>query len=94
MATLATLILLSYAKLVEICFKSLSFGILALPDGSHVPLWLPDATVKYFSGKHIPLFTTAFPILLVGLVYATLLFSWQFLLRHPKWRISKLTQRM
>ena len=68
-ATLATLILLSYAKLLEICFKSLSVGILEYPDGSSEMLWLPDATVKYLSGKHIPLFITAVLILLVGLIY-------------------------
>ena len=39
-ATLATLILLSYAKLLEICFKSLSVGILEYPDGSSEMLWL------------------------------------------------------
>ena len=76
-ATLATLILLSYAKLLEICFKSLSVGILKYPDGSSEMLWLPDATVKYLSGKHIPLFIAAVLILLVGLVYTALLFSWQ-----------------
>ena len=45
-ATLSTLILLSYAKLVEVCFKSLSVGILEYPDGSHKNLWLPDATIE------------------------------------------------
>ena len=52
-ATLATLILLSYAKILEICFESLSVGTLSYPDGTHALLWPPDATVKYFSGKHI-----------------------------------------
>ena len=33
-ATLATLILLSYANILEICFKSLSYGRLDYPDGS------------------------------------------------------------
>ena len=88
-ATLATLILLSYAKLLEICFKSLSVGILEYPDGSSEMLWLPDATVKYLSGKHIPLFIAAVLILLVGLVYTALLFSWQWLLYLPRWRIFK-----
>ena len=69
---LATLILLSYAKLLEICFKSPSVGILKYPNGSSEKLWLPDATVKYLSGKHIPLFIAAILILLVGLVYTAL----------------------
>ena len=88
-ATLATLILLSYAKLLELCFRSLSVGILKYPDGSSEMLWLPDATVKYLSGKYVPLFIAAVLILLVGLVYTPLLFSWQWLLYLPKWRIFK-----
>jgi hypothetical protein len=88
-ATLATLILLSYAKLLEICFKSLSVGILEYPDGSSEMLWLPDATVKYLSGKHIPLFIAAVLILLVGLVYTALLFSWQCLLYLPGWKLFR-----
>ena len=90
-ATLATLILLSYAKLVNVCFKSLMVGILQYPYGSNETLrvWLPDATVKYLSGKHIPLFITAVFILLLCLVYTALLFSWQWLLHLPKWRIFK-----
>ena len=88
-ATLAALILLSYAKLLEICFKSLSVGILEYPDGSSEMLWLPDATVKYLSGKHIPLFIAALLIFLVGLVYTALLFLWQWLLYLPRWRIFR-----
>ena len=75
-ATLATLILSSYAKLLEISFKSLSFGNLNYPDGSVKMVWLPDATVNYLSGKHVILFLAAVLILLVGLVYTALLFSW------------------
>ena len=90
-ATLATLILLSYAKLVDVCFKSLMVGILQYPYGSNEKLrvWLPDATVEYLSGKHIPLFITAVFILLLCLVYTAFLFSWQWLLHLPKWRIFK-----
>ena len=88
-ATLATLILLSYAKLLGFCFKSLSVGILEYPDGSSEMLWLPDANIKYLSGKHIPLFIVAVLILLVGLVYTALLFSWQWLLYLPEWKIIR-----
>ena len=83
------LILLSYAKLLEVCFNSLSVGILEYPDSSSRMLWLLDATVKYLSVKHIPQFIVAVLVLLVGLVYTTLLFSWQCLLHLPKWRIFK-----
>ena len=88
-ATLATLILLSYTKLLEVCFKSLSFGNLHYPDGSVRSVWLPDATVTYLSGKHVLLFLTAILILLVGLFYTVLLFSWQWLLHLPRWRIFR-----
>ena len=75
-AVLATLILISYAKLLqaEVCFQSLSVGILVYPDGTSAKVWLPDATVKYLSGKHVPLFAVAVLILLLGLVYTAVLF--------------------
>ena len=88
-ATLATLILLSYAKLLEVCFKSLSFGNLSYPDGSVKTVWLPDATIEYLSEKHIVLFLAAILILAIGLVYTALLFSWQWLLHLPRWRIFR-----
>ena len=91
-ATLATLILLSYAKFLEICFESLSVGILEYPDGTQELLWLPDATVNYLSGKHIPLFIVAVIILLIGVVYTTILFSWQWLLCLPDRKVFKWTR--
>ena len=54
-ATLATLILLSYAKLLKTTIITLSFGVLNYPDGSQQLVWFPDASVKYLTGKHIPL---------------------------------------
>ena len=86
-ATLATLILLSYAKLLQICFESLSVGILMYPDGTSEPLWLPDATVKYLSGKHSPLFIAAVLIILLGLIFTALLFLWQWRFCLPMWKI-------
>ena len=91
-ATLATLILLSYAKLLEVCFKSLSVGFLKYPDGSSETLWLPDATIGYFSVKHIILFLASAFILLIGLLYTAIIFVWQWLLYLPTWRIFKWTR--
>lgn len=85
-ATLATLILLSYTKILTIVLKSMTFGTLVYPDGSLVLVWLPDASVKFLDGKHIALFIMAVFLLLIGLIYTILLFSWQWLLRLPKWK--------
>ena len=84
MAVLTTLILLSYAKLLHTIIAALSFATLEYPNGSRRTLWLPDATVGYLSGKHIALFIAAVFILLLGVVYTALLFSWQWLLRYQE----------
>ena len=79
-ATLDTLILLSYTKLLNIVITSLSFAILRYPDGFQELVWLPDATVAYLKGKHIVLFLVALLILLAGIFFTFILFSWQWLL--------------
>ena len=90
-ATLATLILLSYAKVLEVSFRALTSGTLTYPNNK-ITVWLPDASVKYFAGKHIILFIVAVVILLVGLVYTAVLFSWQWLLKLPSWWVLKWTR--
>ena len=44
-------------------------------------MWLLDGTVGYLSGKHIALFLVALSILLAGIVYTSILFFWQWILR-------------
>ena len=88
-ATLATLILLSYTKFLRIIITSLSFATLSYPDGSRRVVWLPDATVEYLSGKHIALFILATVVLLVSTLYTLLLFFWQWLLRHQDKKVFK-----
>ena len=88
-ATLATLILLSYTKLLSIVISSMSFGIITYPNDSHEIIWLPDASVKYLKGKHIALFILSTLILLVGVFYTFLLFSWQRLLRYQELKLLK-----
>ena len=86
-STLATLILLSYAKLLSVTITALSFATLDYPDGNQEIVWLPDGNVKYFQGKHIPLVLIAVMIILIGLPYTLLLFLWQWIVRAPKWKI-------
>ena len=86
-ATLDTLILLSYTKLLNIVITSLSFAILRYPDGFQEVVWLPDASVAYLKGKHIILFLVALLILLAGTIFTFILFSWQWLLYHQEHRL-------
>ena len=83
-ATLATLILLSYTKLLRAIIAALSFAQLTYPDGSNEIVWLIDANVAYLQGKHIPLFIVAAAIALVGTAYTLVLFFWQWPLKYSK----------
>ena len=67
-ATLATLILLSYTKYLNTIIATFSHVVLKYPDGSHRKLWRLDATVEYLRGKHIILFIIAALILIVVLL--------------------------
>ena len=82
-ATLATLTLLSYMKLLSTTIAVFSFAILYNPDGSRVVVRLPDGNLPYFVGKHIALVVAAFLIILIGVPYILLLFFWQWLIRTP-----------
>ena len=60
---LATLFLLSYAKLLRIIITVFSFTLIKYPDKT-VIVWLYDGNVNYIQEKHIPLFVAAVILLL------------------------------
>ena len=91
-ATLATLILLSYAKLLSITITALSFTDINYPDGSQETAWLPEGNVKYFQGKHAALVIVALLIILVGVPYTILLLLWQWIVGAPRWKVFKWTR--
>ena len=96
-ATLCTLILLSYSKLLRMIIASLQFTHLSYPDHSSHIVWLYDANVPYFEPSHsVPLFLVSSIIIILGAVYTVLLFFGQWLprlanrkmmkwIRHPKY---------
>ena len=90
-ATLATLILISYGKLFHVVLlaQPFSFAALRFPDNATEVLWLPDGTVQYLAGKHIVLFIVALLILAICVGYGLLLFCWQLILRLPNWKIFR-----
>lgn len=87
-ATLATVLLLNYTKLlrfaidsflsdrlgVEHCFTS----IYDLPNGTikQQTVWLLDPSVPYLRGKHIALFLAALIVIILLLLYTGLLLTW------------------
>ena len=86
-ATLSTLILISYTKILSTVITMLSLITLDYPDGQKV-LWKPDATIAYLEfPKHIFLFLTAVLILVIGAAYTLILFFWQWLIRFSNWKI-------
>ena len=62
-SVLATLFLLSYAKLLRIIITVFSFTLIKYPDKT-VIVWLYDGNVNYLEGKHIPLIVAAVILLL------------------------------
>ena len=73
-AVLATLFLLSYAKLLRTVFAALSYTSLEYPNNSQVAVWLYDGNIRYFSGRHTLLFTAAIVCLIfLFLPYTVLL---------------------
>ena len=88
-ATLATLVWLSYTMFLRTIIAALSFAKLTYGDGSHQYVWLPDATVEYLSGKHVILFVVAIIILTVGSIYTGLLFCWQWILCYQNKAVFK-----
>ena len=79
-AVLATLFLLSYAKLLRTVIAALSYTSLEYPNNSQITVWLYDGNIRYLSGKHIPLFTAAVVCLIfLFLPYTMLLIFSQWL---------------
>ena len=78
---LATLFLLSYAKLLRTIITALSYTMVYTSHGSKA-VWTADGNVDYLSPQHVPLFTTAVAVLLfLWLPYTLLLFLGQWLHR-------------
>ena len=91
-ATLATLILLSYATILSAILNIISNTELIYPEGPRT-LWLPDASITFLKDpKHIFLFLAGILIIVVGTAYTFLLFSWQWLLQLPNWKIFRWTR--
>ena len=73
-SVLATLVLLSYTKILRILITAFSFTTLTGSQGYHSTVWLPDGNIQYLEPKHTILFLVALLVLLLfGVPYTVTL---------------------
>ena len=92
---LATLIFLSYSKLLYMIIAALSLSFRKVSDNSTVAVWSFDENIEYLSGKHIPLFVVALVVLLFfWLPYTALLLFEQCIQKISNYRIRRWMLRL
>ena len=92
---LATLILLSYAKLFRTVVSALTFTYLEFPDGSKTAVWSIDGNIQYLGPKHIPLFIVALGVLFfLWLPFTVLLLFEQCFQRIETYTVRKWMLRL
>ena len=85
---LATLFLLSYAKILRIVITVFSSTILVYPDGFKRKVWLYDGNIEFFMGKHIPLgIASLLLLILLSIPYTFSLVSIQWLQKFSHYRL-------
>ena len=84
---LATLVLLSYAKLLRIIITVFQSTELVYPDTSVRKVWLYDGNVDYLKLKHMLLFVAAVFLLLLSLLYTAILIFIQCLQHRSKYKV-------
>ena len=93
-SVLATLVLLSYTKILRILITAFSFTILTGSQGYHSVVWLADGNIQYFELKHAILFLVALLVLLLLEVpYTVTLTAAPWIQRSRFKRVSSLYNR-
>ena len=76
-AVLATVVLMSYTKLLQTSIVALTYTQLDYPD-KQTFVWLYDANITYFAGKHIYLTVVAILVIAVPILPYTLLLTFGY----------------
>ena len=94
-SVLATLILLSYTKILRILITVFSFTTLTGSQDYHSVVWLADGNIKYFEPKHAILFLVALLVLLLlGVPYTVTLIAAPWIQRSRFRWVSSLYNRL
>ena len=92
---LATLFLLSFAKLQRTIIAALSFTFLNFLDGSRKKVWVYDGNIDYLEGRHVPLFLAGLLAFIFLLLPYTLVLTFiQFLRRRTGIRMLFWVKRL
>ena len=92
---LATLFLLSYAKIQRAIIATLSFIFIHEEDVGSFAVWKFDGNLRFLSEKHIPLFVTSVLFMTLFLLPLTLLLLFEFhLLKLRHFRIVRIMSRL
>ena len=92
-SVLATLILLSYVKIFQTCLAVISVTSLEYPTKTE-SVWKLDGNIKYFTGKHVPLFLFSLAVLiLLFLPFTLLLLFGQWIQHITRWQTFSKTIR-
>ena len=85
---LATLILLSYTKMLRVLITAISFTILHYEGNNTKAVWLFDGNVNYFELKHALLFMVALLVLIVAIPYVAVITLAPWIQKSMNTRIS------
>ena len=80
---LATLFLLSFAKLGRTIIMSLSYIIISSSSGQSYEVWLPDGNLPFLKGKQILVFTLGLSFLILLFLYTCLVTLIPWIQRAP-----------
>ena len=85
---LATLILLSYFKLLRAVIPPLSVSHVEQLNGTRLLLWSMNGNLQYLTGKHIPLFALAVAVLVLIIIpFTIVIISIQWLNKTTNYRV-------
>ena len=92
---LATLFLLSYAKLIQLIVTALSYTFVEFPHGKKKTVWSADGNIDYLEKPHLVLFLAAIAILVfLWLPYTVLTLSAQWLQKYNVYIITTTLNRI
>ena len=91
---LATLFLISYAKVLRLIIEVFSFTTITYPDGYKKTVWLIDGNIEFLQGKHVPLLIVTIIFVLFSLPYTFVLLTIQFLYKISHYRVMFWVQRL